>query len=1348
MAPTFLSNIKQSHESAMSAWGDVIDNSRDARASRLDINVERTTTGVRTVVLTDDGDGMSETDMAKGIRGIGYTEKGLETGQHYGFGSTTSLPRLSDHCLVLSVRGGERTTCLLSTKLQTQLDTAETVTPHCTWTGTGTLLETTTEFLCPAARRKSLDTLIAFSPFSEADLLAQFTALGMRGTRVILWGSVEHEHQVLADDLQLRGEYEWAHERSLRSFLELLYYCDNRTTPSMQVVLRGTRVVPRNWSAYLHHASEGKPYRPQQVDAGSNGGEKPLAEVTFGYAVPMGELVSVCQKQSTAPDVLQRKKELTNYRGVFYYHRGRLILKLLQLQCATRDTARMATTHLRIRTQGAGLLGVCRESFLTVAHNKTSYKLPAAGESSRSSGGQTRDHRDLLFKKVSEHADVYLNTHAAPILDRALGKTAPTNSRGQVASQHKERQRKGKAVEQPADSSDDDDDEVIEYEDEEAAAAAMVPERGGRSSRPAAAASSSSSAAPCSTIWRRQQRQLREGGGESGGEGREEEEEEDRGSSSRLQEKRAAEASARRQAEAAAAADIIEDAWMVSKGGRKGRVVRAGSAAGRQLFQLRDQSGSLGSKRYGALDLQREALDLMQEQRLAAPVASLALSAARIWWRDTDDDSAGSFWSGVLHPSRQTPGVAGTFLLRYDGDNLEEFEDAGEEELVIFVQPNGEYLAHRADDGEQILRDEIELDEGAIARVVAAVFSAPSDAGASPDAMLLPAEERASAAAATAESTQMATAGASLAAAPTAEAVMPEAAASQPAPQAVDRAVAAGSDLIQLSSAGLAALDQAALEQRVSLLREALHDALCEGRVRSRGEDEAAEELLSSLPSAEELLAMDVEEGDDDENDDDEDDEADGDGDDADQSDGINGPTPESWRWYVLRALLDGRESMERETVVAYVLDNCTVYATKNPRGAVTTVLTREKCQAQPLWVSDGGSCYSLTAEGESLRGSGGFEDLEDDADDEAPPPPAPTIGSLRADCFAAICAGCTSRLAAVEWAWEHGSASTRGNDNRALHRADVVTYLGKEKAKERPLWIYSPDGDLSLTSDGRQLSGGAPMGSRSAASDASAQAAPTAGLATAATAAAAYLSRSFVASSHNGASSSSSGGGDGCGALGGSSSGTDLPAAELPAAEPPVPMTDPLPEGASPLTIGYKGRVSVEWPHHKLRYPGTVTAWKIALSRKNTPEHTYCVSYDDSQRCEHVLDDTRRRAWQLRAVNEELEDGWRQLDLMCVISKRRLETPARGEQCRHPALCNEAELRAYVGREKQCPIATCRARLERTAAIVCDTELQAQLADLPPSAERFWYGPTGEVSAACPSDVQPKRNKRVKVEI
>ena len=85
VAPTFLGHFGQAHESPMSAWGDVVDNCRDAKATRLDIDVRSVTGGRGTVlvVLTDNGSGMLEDDMAKGISGLGYTDKGLETGEHH-----------------------------------------------------------------------------------------------------------------------------------------------------------------------------------------------------------------------------------------------------------------------------------------------------------------------------------------------------------------------------------------------------------------------------------------------------------------------------------------------------------------------------------------------------------------------------------------------------------------------------------------------------------------------------------------------------------------------------------------------------------------------------------------------------------------------------------------------------------------------------------------------------------------------------------------------------------------------------------------------------------------------------------------------------------------------------------------------------------------------------------------------------------------------------------------------------------------------------------------------------------------------------------------------------------------
>ena len=157
------------------------------------------------------------------------------------------------------------------------------------------------------------------------------------------------------------------------------------------------------------------------------------------------------------------------------------------------------------------------------------------------------------------------------------------------------------------------------------------------------------------------------------------------------------------------------------KDGRKGRVVKAGKAFGRQLFHLRDQFGSLGSKRYKAIDLDTDILDVVGEQKVAAPVASLVGSLAQMWWRDGDDDVAGAFWPGILTGSLRSPEQPGAFLLHYT--DCKDKEDDLNDELVVFVQPDGRYVVHRADDGERILSQEIRLEGHAIAAAVRASLS-------------------------------------------------------------------------------------------------------------------------------------------------------------------------------------------------------------------------------------------------------------------------------------------------------------------------------------------------------------------------------------------------------------------------------------------------------------------------------------------------------------------------------------------------------------------------------------------------------------------------------------------------
>ena len=91
--------------------------------------------------------------------------------------------------------------------------------------------------------------------------------------------------------------------------------------------------------------------------------------------------------------------------------------------------------------------------------------------------------------------------------------------------------------------------------------------------------------------------------------------------------------------------------------------------------------------------------------------------------------------------------------------------------------------------------------------------------------------------------------------------------------------------------------------------------------------------------------------------------------------------------------------------------------------------------------------------------------------------------------------------------------------------------------------------------------------------------------------------------------------------------------------------------------------------------------------------------------------------------------DQWERLELRCVLSFQPLTDPAKGSHCLHRACCNYKELRDYAGRvttgrkhrRKQCPLATCGARLQRTRDVERDADLKALLEKVPPSTTAIW---------------------------
>ena len=165
------------------------------------------------------------------------------------------MPRLAPNTLIFSMAGvgeagvGEAgaadtgchlTVGLLSPEVAKKLGSGLTV-PQCSWSAEDRSILSTSSSeddgplpLNELERKRSLEVILEHSPFqSESELLAHFDLMkqdGKTGTQLVMWGAWEKEHDIKStpgDILILDTEGAHPHERSMRSFLSLLYYSDN-----------------------------------------------------------------------------------------------------------------------------------------------------------------------------------------------------------------------------------------------------------------------------------------------------------------------------------------------------------------------------------------------------------------------------------------------------------------------------------------------------------------------------------------------------------------------------------------------------------------------------------------------------------------------------------------------------------------------------------------------------------------------------------------------------------------------------------------------------------------------------------------------------------------------------------------------------------------------------------------------------------------------------------------------------------------------------------------------------------------------------------------------------------------
>ena len=108
----FLDTCGASHEWAFGALAELLDNSRDARATLIKIDA-LLQNGLRVLRVEDNGCGMRGVAL-KGMLDFGKTEFSAERIGCYGMGSKSGMMRLASDALILSAREGTLAVGMLS----------------------------------------------------------------------------------------------------------------------------------------------------------------------------------------------------------------------------------------------------------------------------------------------------------------------------------------------------------------------------------------------------------------------------------------------------------------------------------------------------------------------------------------------------------------------------------------------------------------------------------------------------------------------------------------------------------------------------------------------------------------------------------------------------------------------------------------------------------------------------------------------------------------------------------------------------------------------------------------------------------------------------------------------------------------------------------------------------------------------------------------------------------------------------------------------------------------------------------------------------------------------------------
>ncbi|XP_020692023.2 MORC family CW-type zinc finger protein 3 isoform X1 [Dendrobium catenatum] len=195
MDPSYLTTLSQTH----SAWifgaiAELIDNSRDAHATRLDISVEllyskKDGNKIPVLSIIDDGDGMTHNDI---LRMVSFGHK-QTTGEDqdrigkFGIGFKTGSMKLGRDALVLTQSSRSRSIAFLSQTYNENKDNIEI--PIVSYVKNGRYMDIDLSIQSKEFANFNLSAIKEFSPFNEYLLGEQLGLFGKDGTgsQIFIW---------------------------------------------------------------------------------------------------------------------------------------------------------------------------------------------------------------------------------------------------------------------------------------------------------------------------------------------------------------------------------------------------------------------------------------------------------------------------------------------------------------------------------------------------------------------------------------------------------------------------------------------------------------------------------------------------------------------------------------------------------------------------------------------------------------------------------------------------------------------------------------------------------------------------------------------------------------------------------------------------------------------------------------------------------------------------------------------------------------------------------------------------------------------------------------------------------